>query len=146
MSNKKVTDALKQSLADTYTLYLKTQNYHWNVTGPNFKGLHALFEEQYNELAAAADELAERIRALGEKAPGSYREFSKLASIEEAAGGEDAKTMLSTLKNDHLKVVKTLTKTIQAAESEEDEGTIDLLGGRIRVHQKHAWMLEASAA
>lgn len=146
MSNTKVTDALKQCLADTYTLYLKTQNYHWNVTGQHFKGLHALFEEQYTELAAAVDELAERIRALGEKAPGSYREFSKLASVEEAAGNEDAKTMLSTLKSDHLKVVQTLTKTVQAAESEEDEGTIDLLGGRIATHQKHAWMLEASAA
>lgn len=146
MSNKKVVDALKVGLADSYTLYLKTQNYHWNVTGPHFKGLHALFEEQYTELATAIDELAERIRALGEKAPGSYREFSKLATIKEAEGTEDAKTMLKVLKTDHTKVAQTLTKAIQAAQNAEDEGTVDMLGGRIAAHQKHAWMLEASAA
>lgn len=146
MSNKKVVEALKVSLADSYTLYLKTQNYHWNVTGPQFKGLHTLFEEQYTELAGAVDELAERIRALGEKAPGSYREFSKLATIKEAAGTEDAKTMVTTLKSDHLKLAQTLTKAIQAAQNAEDEGTVDMLGGRIAAHQKQAWMLEATAA
>lgn len=144
MSNKPVTESLKKALADTYTLYLKTQNYHWNVEGRHFHSLHLMFEGQYTELAAAVDEVAERIRALGEKAPGSYGEFSKLASIKEGNSSLDENQMVKDLYTSHQQIVSTLKKALSAAQKAEDEPTADLLIGRIQVHEKTAWMLKSS--
>jgi len=139
-----ITEGLAGLLADTYTLYLKTHNYHWNVTGPHFRSLHLLFEEQYNELALAVDAIAERIRTLGERAPGSYREFSEMATIEEAIGTPDAGKMVKTLAADQGKIVKTIKAVWATAEQQGDEGTIDLLSTRLAVHEKAAWMLTSS--
>jgi starvation-inducible DNA-binding protein len=144
MSNKPVTEGLKKSLADTYTLYLKTQNYHWNVEGVRFRSLHLMFEEQYTELAAAIDELAERIRALGEKAPGSYSEFTKYSSIKEGDSSFDENQMVKDLYTSHQQIVTTLKKALTASQKAEDEPTTDLLIGRIAIHEKTAWMLKAS--
>jgi len=139
-----IPEGLARLLADTYTLYLKTHNYHWNVTGPNFRSLHLLFEEQYNELALAVDAIAERIRTLGERAPGSYREFSSLATIKEADGTPKAEEMVELLAADQGKIVKTIKDVWAAAEQTGDEGTIDLLSTRLAVHEKAAWMLKSS--
>lgn len=140
----KSVDQLKQLLADTYTLYLKTQNYHWNVSGPAFYSLHALFEQQYTDLAAAVDEIAERIRALGERAPGSFAEFSSLASLKEAKGKVDAAGMVKDLHADQQAMAKRLKKMLSVAEKEGDTTTADLLTGRLAVHEKNAWMLGSS--
>lgn len=137
-------NALSKLLADTYTLYLKTHNYHWNVTGPQFHSLHLLFEGQYNELALAVDDIAERIRTLGFPAPGSYAAFSKLASLEEATGTPEAAEMVKDLAADQAIVIKTLKQVWALANDAGDEGTIDLLSGRLSVHEKTAWMLNAS--
>ncbi len=139
-----VTSGLKALLADSYTLYLKTQNYHWNVTGPQFSALHALFMAQYSELALAIDEIAERIRALGEKAPGSYREFSQLATIKEATGKENTPQMVKTLRDDHKTLIQSLYSLLEKAQKKGDEGTCDLLTTRIPAHEKQAWMLDSS--
>ncbi len=144
MSNQPIIEGLRRLLADSYTLMLKTQNYHWNVTGPGFKGLHELFELQYNDLFAANDVIAERIRALGEKAPGSYKEFASLAAIKEATGAEKAAEMVANLAADHAKLATSITQLIEAAGSAGDEGTADILSPRISAHQKHAWMLKSS--
>lgn len=144
MTNKPVTEALKRVLADNYALYLKTQNYHWNVEGRHFKSLHVMFEEQYTELFAANDELAERIRQLGEKAPGTFSEFSKLTVIKEANSELDENQMVKDLHNSNQQIVATLKKAIAAAEKADDQATADMLVARIQAHDKAAWMLRAS--
>jgi starvation-inducible DNA-binding protein len=140
---KSIADGLSRLLADSYTLYLKTHNYHWNVTGPMFQTLHLMFETQYTELAIAVDDIAERIRSLGEKAPGSYIEFSKLSSIKEAVGDVDAKTMIADLVKAQESVIKTARSIFAVAESANDEATADLLTQRITLHEKTAWMLRS---
>jgi len=134
---------LSSLLADSYTLYLKTHNYHWNVTGPQFNTLHTMFETQYTELAAAVDEIAERIRALGVAAPGSYREFAALTSIEESKGGESAEDMIRGLVEGQEAIVRTARNAFPAADSAGDEPTADLLTQRMQIHEKNAWMLRS---
>jgi len=142
--HKNVAEALSALLADTYTLYLKTHNYHWNVTGPNFQSLHLLFENQYTELAVAVDDIAERIRTLGSRAPGSYAEFAKLSSVREATGTPAAQAMVTDLADDQAKVIDTLKSVWALADEARDEGTIDLLSTRLAVHEKAGWMLRSS--
>ncbi len=137
---------LSKLLADTYTLYLKTHNFHWNVTGPQFNSLHLMFEAQYTELALAVDLIAERIRALGEPAPGSYSAYARLASIKEADGTPDATTMVRVLAEDQLAVVRTARAVFPLADAAHDEPTADLLTQRMQVHEKTAWMLRANLA
>ena len=144
MSNKPVTDGLKKVLADTYSLLIKTHNYHWNVEGDNFRGLHLLFEEQYNELFLAVDVLAERIRALGEKAPGSPSEFRKLSSIGEGNAEFDAHRMLKDIHDSNQTALATIKKALAAAEKANDASSADLLTQRITAHDKAAWMLRSS--
>ena len=143
LHNHKVAEHLGKFLADTYTLYLKTQNYHWNVTGPQFSELHLLFEGQYQDLAAAADEVAERMRQIGEKAPASFTAFSKLATVKEETGNPDYKTMIKNLAADNQTAAETADALIKAAQEVGDEGTADLGIRRIQAHQKNAWMLNA---
>ena len=140
---KDIADGLSHLLADTYTLYLKTHNFHWNVTGPMFNTLHLMFEGQYNELALAVDTIAERIRALGHPAPGSYKDFAKLSSIKEASGVPDAKTMIKQLVEGQEAVVRTARKVFPVAEKASDEPTCDLLTQRMQTHEKTAWMLRS---
>lgn len=142
---KVIAEGLSKVLADSYTLYLKTHNFHWNVTGPGFPQLHKLFEEQYTELAEAVDEIAERIRILGFPAPGSYKDFAKLSSIEEADGVPSAADMIKQLAADNEAVARTARSVFPAAESAEDEATVDLLTQRMAAHEKSAWMLRATA-
>jgi starvation-inducible DNA-binding protein len=144
MTNKTVANSLKTVLADSYILYLKTQNYHWNVTGPNFKSLHLMFEEQYNDLFLAVDLIAERIRALGDKAPGSFAAYSKLTSIKEGSENLDAVLMVEELIRDQDIIIKTLTKTLKEAQNSGDEVTAGIVINRIEIHQKNAWMLKSS--
>lgn len=144
MSNKPVTDALKKALADTYLLLIKTHNYHWNVEGPGFRQLHLLFEEQYNELFAAVDLIAERIRALGEKAPASPGEFTKLSKIKEGNNELDAEGMLSDLYASNLQAVESFKKLFEVSEKASDGASNDLSNQRRAVHEKAAWMLKAS--
>jgi starvation-inducible DNA-binding protein len=140
-----VTSALANVLADTYTLYLKTQNYHWNVTGAQFYSLHGMFESQYKALAEANDEIAERIRALGEAAPGSFKDFSARTSLKEAkAETLSGAKMVETLAADHKAVSNSLTEALELAQAAGDEATADLLIGRIEAHDKFAWMLKSS--
>lgn len=138
-----IASRLSNLLADSYTLYLKTHNYHWNVTGPQFNTLHAMFETQYTELAAAVDEIAERIRALGVTAPGSYREFAELTSIEEGSGKESAEDMIRELVKGQEAIVRTARQAFPAADAAHDEPTADLLTQRMQVHEKNAWMLRS---
>ncbi len=140
---KAIAAGLSHLLADTYTLYLKTHSFHWNVTGPMFQTLHTMFEEEYTELWAALDEVAERIRSLGEPAPGSYAAFAKLTSIDEEAGVPEAKEMNRQLVAGHEAVAKTARSIFPAAESGHDEVTADLLTQRMTVHEKTAWMLRS---
>jgi starvation-inducible DNA-binding protein len=141
-----VAQALSAVLADTYLTYLKTQNFHWNVKGPNFPQLHALFEGQYQELAAAVDEIAERIVALGARAPGSFAEFQKLAEVEEAGGTPGAAAMLAELIATNEQVLKGLRRFRDLADDVDDVGSEDLAIQRIRAHEKALWMLRATAA
>lgn len=134
---------LGRLLADTYTLYLKTHNYHWNVTGPMFQTLHLMFETHYNELALAVDLIAERIRSLGMPAPGSYKSYSKLSSIKEEEGVPAAKKMIENLVKGHETVVRTAREIFPVAEKGSDEATLDLLTQRIQLHEKTAWMLRS---
>ena len=143
---KAIAEGLSRVLADSYTLYLKTHNYHWNVEGPLFNTLHTMFEEQYTELAAAVDEIAERIRALGEPAPGSYRAFAALSSIEEQDGVLRAEDMIRDLVAGQEAVVRTARSVFPAAEEAHDEPTADLLTQRMQVHEKNAWMLRSMLA
>lgn len=142
--NTLVIDALAQLLADTYILYLKTQNFHWNVTGENFFTLHKLFEEQYTSLAAAIDEIAERLRALNTRAPGSFSQFSKLTSLEESQGPLSADKMLRTLCHDHEHLSKNIAALFPILEQSQDEVTLDLFIGRKSEHDKIVWMLKST--
>ena len=142
-SNEHVVEALSRLLADTYTLYLKTHNYHWNVTGPMFNALHTLFETQYTEYALAVDEIAERIRAIGARAPGSYTEFSELASVKEDRGSPPAMEMISHLVADQEATAASARKIVEVAEAAGDRATADLGVRRIETHEKNAWMLRS---
>lgn len=140
---KEIAAALNHLLADSYLLYLKSHNYHWNVTGELFHSLHELFEEHYSELAEAIDEIAERIRALGFRAPGSFEEYSKLATVEEETDNPDAMEMIRRAVRDHEKVVRTAREALGPCQEVDDEATIDLLTERLAVHEKSAWMLRS---
>ena len=140
---KQIAKGLSHLLADTYTLYLKTHNFHWNVTGPMFQTLHLMFETQYNELALAVDLIAERIRSLGVNAPGTYSEFAKLSSIKETPGVPKAEDMIKLLVEGQEAVVRTARSLYPAAEKAADEATSDLLTQRIQLHEKTAWMLRS---
>jgi starvation-inducible DNA-binding protein len=141
-----VAGGLSRVLADSYTLYIKTHNFHWNVTGPMFTALHQLFEEQYAELAPAVDEIAERIRALGFPAPGSYQQFSALSSIEEETGVPEAGQMVRQLVKGHETVARTAREAFALADDAGDEPTADLLTQRMQLHEKTAWMLRSLLA
>ena len=143
---QKIAHGLSRLLADSYTLYLKTHNYHWNVKGPLFNTLHLMFEEQYTELAMAVDEIAERIRALGEPAPGSYTAYAALTSIEEEDGVPDAEEMIRQLLTGQETVARTARAAFAAADAANDEPTADLLTQRMQVHEKTAWMLRSMVA
>ena len=138
-----IADGLSRVLADSYTLYLKTHNFHWNVTGPMFQTLHLMFETQYTELALAVDMVAERIRALGYPAPATYSEYAKLTSIEETPGVPKAKEMIKLLVEGQEAVVRTARSVFPAADEVNDEPTADLLTQRMQVHEKNAWMLRS---
>lgn len=142
-SRKEIAQGLGRMLSDTYTLYLLTHNFHWNVTGPMFQTLHTMFETQYNELALAVDLIAERIRSLGYPAPGTYEDFAKLTSIKSVKGVPKAKDMITHLVKAHETVSKTARSIFDAAESGHDEATLDLLTQRIQLHEKTAWMLRS---
>jgi starvation-inducible DNA-binding protein len=141
-----IAEGTSRVLADTYTLYLKTHNFHWNVEGPMFNTLHLMFEAQYTELALAVDLIAERIRALGFPAPGSYREFAELSSIEDAVGRPSATEMIAQLAKDQETVVRTARQVFALAAEAHDEPTAGLLTQRMQVHEKTAWMLRAMLA
>jgi len=143
---KKLADGLSRLLADTYTLYLKTHNFHWNVTGPMFQTLHLMFETHYNELALAVDLIAERIRALGHVAPGSYKAYSKLSTIREEEGVPAATAMVRSLVKGHEAVAKTARAVFPVAEAANDQPTADLLTQRLQIHEKTAWMLRSLLA
>ncbi|HND86278.1 MAG TPA: Dps family protein [Pseudobdellovibrionaceae bacterium] len=142
-SRKEIAEGLSKLLADTYTLYLKTHNFHWNVTGPHFNSLHAMFMQQYTETWNAIDDIAERIRSLGFPAPGSYSIFSKLTSIKESDGVPKAEQMVKELVEGHEAVARTARNVFPAAEKGADEATLDLLTQRIQIHEKTAWMLRS---
>ena len=136
---------LSRLLAETYTLYLKTHKYHWNVTGPMFQTLHTMFETQYTELALAVDQIAERIRVMGVKSPGSYQEFVELSSVKDDPSTDiSSKAMLSNLLKDHEQVVRTSKEILPVLSGANDEGTTSLLGARIEYHEKTAWMIKSS--
>ena len=141
-----IAKGLSRFLADSYTLYLKTHNYHWNVTGPMFSTLHLMFEGHYNELALAVDVIAERIRALGEYAPGSYKAYAKLSQIEESEEVPTATEMINDLLKGHEAVCRTAREIFPAVESGHDEATADILTQRIQLHEKTAWMLRSLLA
>jgi starvation-inducible DNA-binding protein len=143
---KSIADGLSRFLADTYTLYLKTHNFHWNVTGPLFQTLHILFEQQYVEMSAAVDEIAERIRALGHFAPGSFSDYVKLSIIKEATKVPTAKEMIKQLVEGQEAVVRTARGLFLLSESVGDQPTLDLLTRRMEVHEKNAWMLRSLLA
>jgi len=139
----KIAEGLKRLLADSYTLYLQTHNFHWNITGPQFRELHLMFEEQYTELATAVDDIAERIRTLDIAAPGTYQAFAQLSSVKEVEGVPPAKEMLAILTGGHEQVVKTCREVLAAAQQGNDESSAALISDRMRVHEKTAWMLRA---
>jgi starvation-inducible DNA-binding protein len=134
---------LSRVLADSYTLYLKTHNFHWNVTGPMFNTLHIMFEQQYTELAVAVDEIAERIRALGVPAPGSYTQFASLTSVKDETEVPTAMAMVQQLVEDNETVVRTAREVFPTVDEANDEPTADLLTQRMQVHEKTAWMLRS---
>ncbi len=140
---EEIAKGLSRLLADTYTLYLKTHNFHWNVTGPMFQTLHIMFEGQYNELALAVDAIAERIRSLGIKAPGSYQEFAKLTVIKESTGDVSATQMIAELVAGQEAVTKTARSLFPIVDEAHDEPTADLLTQRMQIHEKTAWMLRS---
>ena len=141
-----IVEGLSRLLADTYTLYLKTHNYHWNVVGPMFNTLHLMFEQQYNELALAVDLIAERIRALGAPAPGTYAQYARLSSIAEDDGVPMATDMIANLVAGQEAVVRTARSVFPVVESAGDEVTADLLTQRMQIHEKTAWMLRSMLA
>ncbi len=138
-----IADGLSRTLADTYTLYLKTHNFHWNVTGPMFQTLHLMFETQYNELALAVDAIAERIRALEFPAPGTSSEYAKLSSISETEGVPKAEEMIALLVEGQEAVARTAREVFAVADEANDEPTADLLTQRLQIHEKNAWMLRS---
>lgn len=142
-NREEIAGGLKALLADSYTLYLQTHNFHWNVTGPRFRDLHLMFEEQYTELALAVDDIAERIRTLDVAAPGTYKEFARLSSIEEVDGVPTANAMVDFLTKGHEQVVKTCRVVLKTAQQADDESTASLVSDRMRIHEKAAWMLRA---
>ena len=139
-----IADGLKRLLADSYTLYLQTHNFHWNVTGLQFRELHLMFEEHYTELAVAVDDIAERIRTLDVPAPGTYKEFAKLSSIEEVDGVPASDEMVKLLTKGHEQVIKTAREVLKTAQDADDESTASLVSDRMRIHEKTAWMLRAT--
>ncbi|MCK7597569.1 DNA starvation/stationary phase protection protein [Microbulbifer sp. CAU 1566] len=139
-----VAKSLKKLLADSYTLYLQTHNFHWNVTGRLFRELHLMFEEQYTELATAVDDIAERIRTLDVVAPGTYKAFAELSSIKEVEDVPAAEEMVRILTQGHEAVVKTCREALKAAQEADDESSVALVSDRMRVHEKTAWMLRAT--
>jgi len=145
MSKENVIEKLKILLADTYALYLKTQNYHWNVEGVNFKPLHLLFEEQYTDLTMAVDDIAERIRTLGDKAPGTFSAYNTMKTIEDGNENADAATMVKELSEDQENIIKSLKNVLSEAQKSEDEVTIGMIVDRIAVHEKNGWMLRSSS-
>jgi starvation-inducible DNA-binding protein len=140
---QKIAEGLSGLLADSYMVYLKTHNYHWNVTGQLFHSLHGMFEEQYTELAAAIDDIAERIRAIGFRAPGSFREYAKITSIKEDSDQPDALEMVRRLAVDNETILRTARSILPACEKAGDEASIDLITERLDVHSKTAWMLRS---
>ncbi len=140
---RSVAGELSKLLADSYTLYLRTHNFHWNVTGSMFQTLHVMFEQQYTELATAVDQVAERIRALGVPAPGTYREFLKLTSLREPDGFVNSREMIKLLLEGHEAVDRTARGALSVAERARDAATVDLLVQRLQVHEKTAWMLRS---
>jgi starvation-inducible DNA-binding protein len=143
-SRASVAQGLSKLLADTYAVYLKTHGYHWNVRGPNFASLHQLFMEHYTEMWNAIDDVAERIRALGEFAPQGYRSFGNLSSIGDGDPEKSAEEMVRELQRDHETVIATARAALPAAQQAGDEVTVSLLSDRLTAHEKHAWMLRAS--
>ncbi|MGH1440715.1 MAG: Dps family protein [Cellvibrionaceae bacterium] len=140
---KVIAEGLGQLLADTYTLYLKTHNFHWNIVGPRFRELHLMFEEQYTELAVAVDDVAERIRTLGFPAPGTYRQYAELSSIKETEGVPSADEMIRILTEDNEAVVRTARRILPSAQDVGDESTASLISDRMVVHEKTAWMIRS---
>ncbi len=138
-----VVEKLKVLLASSYTLYLKTHNYHWNVTGPMFTSLHTLFETQYTELALAVDEIAERIRTLGAPSPGTYKSFAELSEVKEEEGVPKATTMIQNLVADAEVISRVASEVIEASETVGDQASADLATRRIDIHEKNAWMLRS---
>lgn len=138
-----IAEGLSRVLADSYMVYLKTHNYHWNVTGEHFRSLHTQFEEQYTELAIAIDDIAERIRSLGHRAPGSFREYQELTSIKEDTDQPKALEMVRRLAVDNETILRTARETLPVCQEADDEATIDLLTQRLQVHSKTAWMLRS---
>lgn len=145
-ARKEIAEGLSRLLADTYTLYLKTHGYHWNVTGPMFRSLHLMFEEEYIELGDAVDQIAERIRALGYFAPGSYSEFANLTTIPEEEGTPEALDMVRRLVEGHEAVIRTARDLVGMAEAGGDVATADVATERLEVHEKTAWMLRATVS
>jgi starvation-inducible DNA-binding protein len=145
-TREQIGEGLSRLLADSYTLYLKTHNFHWNVTGPMFNTLHLMFETQYTELALAVDLIAERIRALNFPAPGSYRQFAALTSIKEETGVPKAEEMIAQLAKDQETIVRTARSIFPLVDEAHDEPTADLLTQRMQLHEKNAWMLRAMLA
>jgi len=143
MQRHEIAGGLSKLLADSYTLYVKTHNFHWNVTGPNFAELHKMFEKQYLDLANAVDDIAERIRALGEFAPASYTEFQKLTSVKEETGHPKAEEMIEQLMLGQEEVIQTARKIFKVVDPAHDEPTADLLTTRMNIHEKNAWMLRS---
>lgn len=145
-ARNEIVAALERVLADTYTLYLKTHNFHWNVTGPKFNDLHNMFMTQYVEMWNAVDLVAERIRSLGAFAPGSYKDFARLSSIEEAGEVPKDMEMVAQLVKGHETVIRTARAALAPAEAANDQSTLDLLTQRLQVHEKTAWMLRSLLA
>ena len=139
-----IAGGLKRLLADSYTLYLQTHNFHWNITGLQFRELHLMFEEHYTELATAVDDIAERIRALDFPAPGTYKEFVELSSIKEVEGVPSAADMVTLLTQGHEQVIRTCREVLKVAQEADDESTASLVSDRMVVHEKTAWMLRAT--
>jgi starvation-inducible DNA-binding protein len=140
---REIAEGLSRLLADTYTLYLRTQNFHWNVKGPNFQPLHALFETQYRELAEASDFIAERIRALGAVAPGSFTEFAKISTLKDEHKVNGSESMIKSLLEGHESVVRTARYVFPIVDNADDAPSADLLSQRMQVHEKAAWMLRS---
>jgi starvation-inducible DNA-binding protein len=140
-----IASGLKRLLADSYTLYLQTHNFHWNITGPQFRELHLMFEEHYTELSTAVDDIAERIRALGVAAPGTYKEFNELTSIKEVVGLTNAIEMVKILTASHEQVIRTCREVLKLAQKADDESTASIVSDRMLTHEKTAWMLRATS-